>query len=778
MIKVISFIVFFSISTISFAQRISGIVIDSLNLDRLPGASIVNSLTKVATATDSKGHFEIKVNTRANITVSFVGYSTFNKDFTITTDTTIVIKMHLSNTSLQEVSVQGNGMSNSASAQPLTTLNQIKITKIPTMLGESDVIKMLATTPGVKQVEGQQGFNVRGSSQDQNLVLYDEAIIYNCTHILGMYSVFNTNAVQNVLFYKSGIPSRFGGRLASAMIIEGNGGKMDHWENHISIGLLASNISFSGPIIKDKVSFSLSGRKSYLDKIILPLVHTYVDPSVSSYNNGYFFQDFNAKLVAKLNSNNKVEVSGYMGQDAFKLQNQKNEFSNNLRWGNTAVSLKWRHSFSDKLSCSNSLAYSNNFLSYNVAQYMYNMDLKTSISTIRYKSDWLLVTKDNPLRFGVEILKNAYNPNNINATVKEFALDFGKKTSLQAIEAAAFVEYPCNLGTKFSIIPGLRYSCFAQIGPYTKYSQDLLGQTTDSTLYASNKLVKSYSNPEPRIIATYTIDENTSIKSSATYLVQYNHLVPLITSALPTDMWLPSMNGVKPQKALQFSSGYYKSKNEYTFSVDAYFKRMNNVSEAANTLVNFYNAGNINDVVAQGKGYAYGIEFAYEKLVGKFTYSLSYTFSRSMRMFEMFNNGKVFPSKYDKPHDLTAIGSYPISKKWTLSMLFTYSSGVNLTMPIARYFVQNNVINYYGSKNGYRLPAYHRADVSAKYLIVDKPKIKSDITFSISNVYNHLNPYYMYYNVTGSLQQYKLEVQLEKVYLFPILPSITYNLTF
>ena len=775
MVKIVLAIVFLSISTLTVAQNIRGIVIDSLSLDPLPGASIVESITNAVTTTDSKGRFEIKVGFKANLTASFVGYIPFKKKLLITTDTTIVIKMCMSNTSLQEIRVLGN---TNASNQPVTSLNQIKITKIPSMLGESDVVKMLATTPGVKQVEGQQGFNVRGSSQDQNLILYDEAIIYNCSHILGMYSVFNTNAVQNVLFYKSGIPSRIGGRLASAMIIEGNGGKMDHWENHISIGLLASNASFSGPIIKDRVSFSISGRKSYIDKLVLPLVHKYIDPNISNYNNGYFFQDFNAKIIAKLNNNNRFELSGYSGQDAFKLRNQKNEFTNNLRWGNNAVSLKWRHRFSDKLSCSNSVALSNNYLTYNVAQYLYNMDLKTRISTIRYKSDWLMTTHDNPLRFGVEVIRNSYNPNNIKATVKEYALDFGKNVTLQAVESAVFIEYPFSLGTKINITPGLRYSYFAQIGPFTQYSQNNIGQTIDSTLYGSNKLVKTYSNPEPRLIATYTLDENTSIKTSATYIVQYDHLVPVITSALPTDMWLPSMNGIKPQKAIQISSGYYKSKNEYTFSVDAYFKRMYDVSEAANTLINFYNAGNINNVVAQGKGYAYGIEFAYERLIGKFTYGISYTFSRSLRKFDIFNNGKIFPAKYDKPHDLTAIATYPISKKWSLSMLFTYSSGINLTMPIARYFVQSNVLNYYGSKNGYRLPAYHRADISAKYLITDKPKYKSDITFSISNVYNHLNPYYMYYNVTGSLQQYKLEVQLEKVYLFPILPSITYNILF
>jgi hypothetical protein len=778
MFKIISLFLFLSITTLLEAQNLSGVVIDSSSHEVLPGAGIFESNSQQQTATDSKGHFSIALPSKANITISFVGYKSSTITINTTNDTNLTILLQMANTSLQEVSIQGVGGANAANAQPMTTLNKIKINKIPTILGESDVVKMLATTPGVKQVEGTQGFNVRGSSQDQNLILYDEAIIYNCSHILGMFSVFNTNAIQSVQFYKSGMPSRLGGRLASAMIVDGNGGNMNYWENHVSIGLLASNITISGPIIKDKLSFSISGRRSYIDKIILPLVNKYVDPSVSSYNNGYFFQDYNAKFIYKLSSTNKLELSGYAGNDAFKMNNIKNELSNNLQWGNNAVSLKWRHQFSDKLSCTNSLAYSTNFMTYNVSQFMYNMNLKTSIATFRFKNEWLLTTHDNPLHFGVEVIRNKYNPNDINATVKEYALDFGKSTTLHALESAAYIDYTYYIGTRLNVVPGFRYSYYAQLGPYTQYIQDVLGQTNDSVIYKLNKPVKIYSNPEPRLLANYIIDQNTTIKTSATYNVQYDHLISVITSALPTDMWLPSMNGVKPQKALQFSSGYYKTKNDYCFSVDAYYKSLYSVSESANTMINFYNTANNSDAVIQGKGYAYGIELYYEKLIGKWTYVVAYTFSRSMRVFTMINDGKAFPAKYDKPHDLTITSSYQASKRWTLSALFTYSSGVNLTMPIARYFVQDNVINYYGSKNGYRMPAYHRADISAKWLLTEKPRYKSELIFSISNVYNHLNPYYIYYNITGSIQQYKLNVQKEKVYLFPILPSITYNITF
>jgi len=777
MTKTILIVTLLLFTSICYSQTVTGIIIDSINKEPLPGANIIDAESKNQCSSNNKGSFTLKCKSNVQLSISFIGFKTQKLQFSIRTDTNIIIGLTPENTSLQEIRVEAQGNSNSKSSQPTTYLNQTKITKIPTMLGESDVIKTLAISPGVKQIEGRQGFNVRGGSQDQNLLLYDEAVIYNCSHLLGMYSVFNTNAMQNVTFYKAGIPVRYGGRLASVMVIEGNGGNMNHWENHASIGILASNLSFSGPIVKDKCSISISGRRSYIDKIILPIVNSFSTEKVSKYKNGYFFQDLNAKIIYKANKNNKFEISSYIGNDEFKLANAKNNLSNQLQWGNAAASLKWRHIFNESLSCAQSLAWSQNYLKFKMDQDLYDLYFKTSIKTLRFKSDWLLTTFNNPLRFGIEMNHNTYNPNKIDASIKEVALNLGTNNILHSIESAAFIEYPFNIGTHITINPGLRYSFFSQLGPFTNYKQDLSGQIIDSTQYTPNQKVKSYSYPEPRLLANYIIDDNTTIKASASYNVQYNHLIPIISSALPTEMWLPSMDGIKPQKAIQFSSGYFKSGSNYTFSVDAYYKRMYDMSESSSAMVSFYDSKKINSIVTQGRGYAYGIEFYFEKNLEKFSYTLSYTFSRSMRIFQLYGN-KAFPAKYDKPHDLTITGNYNLNKRWSISALFTYSSGVNVTMPIARYLVQGNLINYYGSKNGYRMPAYHRADISVKYSLNDKAHYKSDLIFSISNLYNHKNPYYMYYKVSGSIEEYKLQVETEKVYLFPILPSLTYNITF
>lgn len=761
-----------------YSQKVTGVVTDSLTNEPLPGAVIIEAITGKQLSADANGRFAFVSKSKMEIKVTFVGYNSFHQGFKVYNDTNLKVKLSPIAKSLKEIQVLANGAQGPFNNQPTTYLNQSKITKIPSMLGESDMIKVLATSPGVKQLEGQQGFNVRGSSQDQNLILYDEAIIYNCSHLLGFYSVFNTNAIQNVSFFKTGIPARYGGRLASAMIVEGNGGSLTEWKNRISVGLLASNVSFSGPIVKNKCSFSVSGRRSYIDKLILPFVNKYLDKSVSVYKNGYFFQDYNAKIIMKPNAKNKIELSGYWGDDEFMLSNQKNNLTNNITWGNRALSLKWRNTINDQLSESHSLSYSYNDFHYTVRQEMYYMNMSTKIRTLRFKSDWLYVQDGNPLRFGVEALNHYFLPNDIDAQVKEFSLAFGTNNTLHALENAAYLEYPCQIGTRISLTSGIRISEMIQLGPFVQYFKNSFGELVDSLSYPANKDVKVYWIPEPRLIATYTIDDNSSVKMSATYNAQYLHLVPILSTALPTDMWLPSMNGVKPQKSLQISGGYYRTTPTRNFSIDAYIKRMYDVSDAAGTMINFYNSGNIGNVVVQGDGLSFGLELGYEKLEGRFTYGLSYTLSRSLRRFDAFNNGDIFPAKYDKPHDLSIVASYELSKRWTVSGLFTYSSGVNITMPVARYLLQNNIINLYGSKNGYRLPAYHRADISFKYLVSMNSKCKTDLEISVSNVYNHLNPYYIYYNISGSIQDYKLSVEMQKVYLFPILPSITYNILF
>ena len=761
----------------SNAQIITLNIRDSISREILPGAIIRDSMTNNVSTTDNMGNARIKIKKQGFLQISFIGYKTINVPLIVSRDSSLYVYLNHDLKTIAEVTIHANPLGDDIHTS-VERMDSKTINAIPATMGESDIVKSLSTTAGIKQVEGTQGFNVRGSSQDQNLILFDDAVIYNCSHLLGMYSVFNTRSIKNVTLYKSGIPTRYGGRLASAMIIEGKPGNMQKWERNISVGLLAGNVSVEGPLIKDTLSFFIAARRSYIDKLILPLVEKYVNSAISEYKTGYFFEDGNIKLQYKPTNKQKIELSAYMGNDEFYLTNSKNNIHINLTWGNRALSLRWRYVFSPTMSVVQSMSYSYYQLGYSMNQHLYFMDLKTGIWNFHVRNEWLKTFENSSLRFGIDANQTIYNPSDVNATVNEYGLDFGKKNLLYATEPSLYSEFNIPIGTHLNANAGFRLSSFVHTGPFTKYSETVSGRTNDSVLYGTGDPVAFFLRPEPRLNLEYVVTSATSFNMALSYNSQFSHLIPIVASALPIEMWLPSTSGLKPQSALQASLGCNSKIGKHSFHVDCYGKRMYNVSETANAMLSFYNKGDMNKLAVQGDGFAYGIEYSIEKATGNLNYSLNYTFSRSLRRFDEYNNGEMFPAKYDKPHDLTVTLSEKMGNKWKLAGLFTYSSGVNITMPVSRYFIQNNIINVYGSKNGYRMPAYHRADISLTYIFADTETWKSDLTLSVSNVYNHLNPYYMYYSVQGSLREYRLEVSQHKVFLSPILPSLTFNCMF
>ena len=759
------------------AQTITINVCDSITHEILPGAIIRDSLTGNVTSTDKNGNALIAIKNHALLKISFIGYKTINIPVSVNKDSILHVILKHDLKTIAEVTIQANPHGDDIRTSA-TRMDTRSINAIPATMGESDIIKSISSTAGIKQVEGNQGFNVRGSSQDQNLILYDDAVIYNCSHLLGMYSVFNTRSIKNATLYKSDIPSRYGGRLASAMVIDGEPGNMQKWERSLSVGLLAGNVSIGGPLIKDTLSVFIAARRSYIDKLILPLIEKYVNSSISEFNTGYFFEDGNIKIQYKPTNKQKIELSAYAGNDKFYMSNPKNKINNDLSWGNRAISLRWRYYFNPTLSVAQSFSYSFYQLGYAMNQHLYFMDLKTGIRNFHVRNEWLKTYQNVSLRFGIEANEIVYNPSDVKAIVNEYGLDFGKKTLLYGTESSLYSEMTFPIGSRLNANAGFRLSSFLHTGPFTKYSETVSARTDDSILYAKGEPVAFFVRPEPRLNFEYTVSSATSLNLAVLFSSQYSHLIPIVASALPIEMWLPSTSGFKPQSALQASIGCSSKMAKHSIHFDCYGKRMYNVSETASTMISFYNKGDMDKLAVQGNGFAYGMECAIEKSTGNFNYSINYTFSRSLRRFDKINNGEMFPAKYDKPHDLTATFSEKLGSKWKLAGLFTYSSGVNITMPISRYFIQNNIINVYGTKNGYRMPAYHRADISFSYIFTDSKTWKSDLTLSVSNVYNRLNPFYMYYSVQGSLREYRLEVSQHKVFLFPVLPSLTFNCMF
>lgn len=772
------FIVFLSFTSSGiFAQQLTCVVRDATSGAALPGATVSNVITGKHSSTDTDGRFGFQADGQVDLEISFVGYVPGKVSLEIRHDTVIDVALSPLPTSIDEVSiVKKNDMQHVGTQTGMKTLQAAEINKLPGTMGETDVLKTVGKGTGVKQTEGQQGFVVRGGSYDQNLVLLDDATIYNASHLLGFYSVFNTWAVGSAAFYKSGMPARFGGRSASVMQVEGRCGSLDKWENHLSVGLLSSNLSLSGPLVKNKLSVAMSGRRSYIDMIILPAVNKITKDKLSKYENRLMFQDYNVKLLYKLSAKDRIELSAYTGSDMFTIYNKTNYLSNEVSWGNTTASLRWRHVYSPKLSASSSLSMSSYGFCYNLEQDMYSMVLKTGIQTTRLRHDYLLIQDAGNLRLGIDCQLHTYTPSIIDARVKDYSIDLGQSSRLSAVENALYAEYPVQLGSHISLTTGLRLSQFAHLGPFTHYGEGLVQK--DSTVFKRGQVVKNFFYPEPRITASYRTSEHSSVKASATFNTQFSHIVPIISSALPAEMWLPSTTDLVPQKVLQASCGYFVGLWGHEFGIDLYGKVLKDLWEPRGNMMNFYDRGNIKELLARGEGRAFGCELSIDKRSGKLSYSLAYTYSRSLRLFADINGGRVYVDKYDKPHEFNASASYDIGRRWSLQCLFSYASGVNITMPKSRYIVQSSIINEYGQRNGFRMPAYHRADLSVKYSYIKREKFKADVIGSVVNLYNRLNPYYMYDEVTGDIKEYKLQVTTHEVWLFPVLPSISLQFSF
>lgn len=726
--------------------------------------------------TNKDGTFELIVqNNNEKYLILSLGYkSVLLSVDSVINKATIDLHFEKEHKTINEITVEGESIKGSTPTQNESIkLKPQQITSLPTVLGESDVLRALSISNGIKQPEGSQGILVRGGSQDQNLLFFDDAIVYNSAHLLGFYSVFNTQAIKEVTLYKSAIPPMYGGRLSSVLDVTGTSGSMIEWKKHLSVGLLAANASISGPIKKDTCSFAVSARRTYIDKLVLPII-TKVAKSYSGSQ--YYFQDYTAKFAWKPSAKDRFELTGYWGNDLFSIANSGNEWHNTIGWGNAVGSLKWKHRFSENTQLSQTIAASNYTFEYDVNQKMYVMNLKTGISTIRSLSVLSIKNSLFSANCGIELQYNSIIPNNVSARIKDFELNMGKNVFLSAVESGQFFEAWRNFD-RWKIMLGMRLSEFAHIGPFIEYNSSRIQK--DSTAYSTLQSVEYYVRPEPRSLISYAINEKSRCYVSACRTTQYLHYIPIISSALPAEIWLPSTHNLLPQTAWQFSTGYEHKFKNFESSIEAYYKKMDRVTEPKSSTFNLYgNQENYSDMLYTGSGYAWGIETNIQKHVGKLTGTFSYTYSRSLRQFSEINNGSVFPAKYDRPHDITITICYQLSNKITLSTLFTYYSGITMTMPVARYAMQGSIINEYGEKNGYRYPAYHRADVSMKYLLFEHPHAKSQLEISVANVYNHLNPYYSYYGVVGDIGSYKLQVKKYDVYLFPILPSVTWILDF
>lgn len=761
---------------------ISGYIKDSLNGESLIGATITVLGKTKGISSNQFGFFSITlVEGQYDLVCSYIGFQpkvikvNLNRDQLI--NFLVIPKASLSEAVVISSKKRDANVKNAQMGRFNLPIEQIKA--IPAFLGEVDLLKTIQLLPGVRNAgEGSSGLYVRGGGPDQNLILLDDAPVYNTGHLFGFFSIFNSDAIKNVSLIKGGMPAQYGGRLSSVLDISMKEGNNQKFQVDAGIGLIASRLSIQGPIKKNKASFIISGRRTYIDAFSKLFIK-----KSSQYNgSGYYFYDLNAKVNYIISERDRIYLSGYFGRDVFDFANGRQSLKINIPWGNSTGTFRWNHVFNKKLFGNTTLVYNDYNFAFKAIQNDFELKLVSGIRDISLKQDMdLYPFTGHKIRFGGIYTYHRFTPSVVSGKQDTTVFNPLNAQRKFAHEAAIYLQDDWEVNDRIKINAGLRYSWFRQIGPYKIYTTDADGNRTDSTVFGSGTPVRTYGGFEPRLTIRYAIDDETSIKASVSRNLQYIHLVSNAGTTLPTDIWVPSTYKVKPQESWLYAAGLFKNfkDNTYETSVEFYFKQMRNQIEYEDGYVpstledteNFFTFGD---------GWSYGGELFVNKAKGRLTGWVGYSLSWTWRKFKALNDGKKYPAKFDRRHDMSIVAMYELSKKWKLSATFVYGSGNSATLPERFYIINGILTQEYSRINAYRLPAYHRLDLSA--ILTPKKnerrKWKSEWVFSVYNAYSRKNPYFIYFDQTGSPYNGTLEIQAKQVSLFPIIPAVTWNVRF
>lgn len=765
---------------------LSGTITDQQNNETLFGVNVIIVEQKTGTTTNEYGFYSISLPKGTyTVQISYLGYQTI-------TETIVLDKNIRKNFSLSEASQQLNEVIltdrkvKAEIRKPEMSVNKLSIQEIkemPVILGEVDIVKSLLTLPGVTNAgEGQSGFNVRGGSADQNLILLDEATVYNSSHLFGLFSVFNPDAIKDLKLYKGGIPARYGGRLSSVLDIyqkEGNG-KEFHMNG--GIGLISSRLMAEGPIVKNRGSFLIAGRGSY--------AHLFL--KFTDNNNSAYFYDLNTKISYKLNDNNSIYFSGYFGRDVFTL----NETFVNT-YGNSVLNLRWNHLFSEKLFSNMSFIYSDYYygLELDFVGFLWNSGIKNY--NFRYDFKHYLSDKLK-LTYGANAIYYDFNPGKIEPSRADSGINTDQLDKKYAFESAFYVDAEQQLGKRFAISYGVRYSNFLRLGEQTLnvYENNLpvlfnsafqIYESADpigTVRYGKNKTIAQFDNFEPRLSVAYAMNDNQSVKASYNRMTQYLHLISNTQSPTPLDVWAPSDQFLKPQLLDQYAVGYFQNfkDDKYSLEIESYYKTIKDrvdYIDGANLIANEA----IERVVLNGKGRAYGIEFLVRKNSGRITGWLSYTLARTEQLVKGrtpdepgINNGNWYKTGFDKLHDLSVVGNYKLNEKWRFGATFAFQTGQPVTYPNGQYEYLGISIPNFTSRNDNRLPAYHHLDLAAT-LTPSKNKNRkwfAEWVFGVYNIYNRQNAA----SITFRQNDETAKNEAIRLSIFGIVPSVTYNFKF
>jgi len=759
-------------------KTISGYIRDASNGETLIGANVYLKELSTGTTTNEYGFYSISIpESQYSIEFSYLGYVTQRLELQLEENLKHDIELVPEGLELMEVVISAEAENKNVSDVEMSTnsLDIQTIEKMPTLLGEVEVLRSIQLLPGVSSVgEGASGFNVRGGSIDQNLVLLDEAPVYNSSHLFGFFSVFNPDAVKDVKLIKGGIPSRYGGRLSSILDVRMKEGNNKKFEMNGGIGAIFSRLSVEAPIVKDKGSFIVAGRRSYIDVLAAPFLSG--DLSDSRLN----FYDLTAKANYTLNDKNRLFLSGYFGRDNFGFGDQAG-----FNWGNSTLTLRWNHLFSEKLFSNFTLYASDYDYKINFGdEAANNFDWNARILNYSAKPEFtLFLNPKNLIRFGGQGIIYRFEPGNAVGTSEGESLDLSVDNKY-AIEGGLFIENQVDVSSKLELNYGLRWSYFNYTGKGTSYE---LGDAplgtrrpvTGIQTYDQWESIEQFNNFEPRMSLKYQLSDDKSIKASYNRMVQYIHLISNTTASTPVDIWTPSTNNLKPQIADQVALGYFQNfaDNTYELTTEIYYKKYRNLLDyidGADLLLNEFLDADLLD----GKGRSYGLELMFKKSKGRFSGWASYTLARTERLVEGINNDEWYPSRYDQTHNLSFTTFYDLNDRWTFSSNFVMISGTPATFPTTRFEQQGYIVPYNvnETRNNVRIPLYHRLDISATLQGKKNPERRwqSEWVFSIYNLYSRRNPFSIYFRQgeNTSTEAVRLSV------IGNFVPSVSYNFKF
>ena len=751
-------------------HTVSGTVSDASTGEELIGATVYIKELGSGTTTNTYGFYSLTVaDGDYELVAQFIGYTPVTKRISLSQNIKVNFSLETATTEIAQVDVKGDKL-NKNLVKPDMGMEKLQIAtikSIPALFGETDVIKSIQFLPGVgTSGEGFIGYNVRGGGTGQNMMLLDEATVYNAAHLFGIFSVFNNDALKDVKFYKGGIPAEYGGRLSSLLDVRMKEGSPQKFGVNGGIGLLSSRLTIDGPILKDRCSFIVSGRRSYMD-IFFPLYRDQIPDDTKLY-----FYDMNAKVNFRVNDNNRLFASGYFGRDVMNYAGVMQ-----IDYGNRTLTTRYNHLFNDRLFSNLSVIYSH---------FMYGLEesdtrWESSIRDWNAKADvTFFATPQNTLKTGGQLTYHKFTPFIVKAGAN--SPNYMKNVSQHnnSLEYAAYVTHETKIGGIIDVDYGLRLSMFQNFGKAEVVNLDENYNAVDTTRHTKG-VFNTYKGLEPRISVNWRLTDKASLKANFQQTYQYVHLASNTMSPLPIDSWFASNPNVKPERCRMVSLGYFQNTQNdmYAFSAETYYKKMYDVVDFKDH-ADLFVSDDIATQIRTGQGYSYGLELMLKKQEGKFTGWISYTYSRTFTKVATINNDEYYPSNYDKPHDLSVVATYDVLPRLHLSLNWVYSTGAPRTLPTGRFEYNGVIAPVYAERNKLRLPDFHRLDLSATFDLKTverkgRPWLEQNLNLSIYNVYNRHNAA----SIMFEQDEHDPSVMTaEKLYMFSIFPSVTYNFKF